>query len=62
VTVQSSDALSAEFQVAGDQAAQAALLAGLVGAGLAVASFAEEKENLQQSYLRTIESHAGGQQ
>ena len=61
VTVTSSDALHAEFDIAGDQAAQAALLAELVGAGLAVASFAEHKENLQQSYLRTIENHAGEQ-
>ncbi len=61
VTVKESNAEGADFELAGDQAAQATLLTGLIEAGLAVASFAEHKENLQQSYLRTIENHAGEQ-
>jgi ABC-2 type transport system ATP-binding protein len=60
VTLKSSDALNAAFDFGGDQAAQATLLAELINAGLAVASFSEQKENLQQSYLRTVESHTGG--
>ncbi len=46
----------------GDQAAQAALLADLVKAGFAVSSFAEYKENLQQSYLRSVASHLENKQ
>jgi len=37
-----------------DDAGRAALLAKLVGAGLAVAEFAEVRENLHDSYLRTV--------
>ncbi len=43
---------------AGSERAQAALLSALVGEGLAVASFAEARENLHESYLRTV-GHAG---
>lgn len=41
----------------GDVAAQAALLSRLLLAGFAVAAFAEHKENLQQSYLRSVARH-----
>lgn len=61
VTLKTSDMLSAEFDFAGDDAALAALLASLVTAGLPITSFAEHKENLQQSYLRSIESRSGEQ-
>jgi ABC-2 type transport system ATP-binding protein len=44
----------AEFDFQGDLPAQSALLRELVGAGFAVASFAEHKENLQQSYLQSF--------
>ena len=48
------DAASALLEWEGDDAAQAALLARLVAAGLAVAAFHELRENLHQSYLRTV--------
>jgi ABC-2 type transport system ATP-binding protein len=44
----------AEFDFQGDLPAQSALLRELIAAGFAVASFAEHKENLQQSYLQTF--------
>jgi len=47
----------AEISFQGDAGAQAALLAALVQAGFAVTSFAEHKENLQQSYLRSVAAH-----
>jgi ABC-2 type transport system ATP-binding protein len=48
---------SAQIELRGDISAQAALLSDLVQAGFAVASFAEHKENLQQSYLRSVATH-----
>ncbi len=51
----SADFAQIDFQ--GDLAAQAALLAELLKAGFAVASFSEHKENLQQSYLRAVAAH-----
>jgi len=59
VTLKTSDIRSAEFDFAGDETALAALLTSLITAGLPITSFAEHKENLQQSYLRSIESHRG---
>ncbi len=47
----------AQIGFEGDLAAQAELLAELVKAGFAVSSFAEHKENLQQSYLRSVALH-----
>ncbi len=44
----------------GDDAGQAALLAGFVAAGLAVAEFGQSRENLHESYLRSIASGTGG--
>ena len=61
VTLKTSDMRSAEFDFAGDEAGLAALLTSLITAGLPITSFAEHKENLQQSYLRSIESHIGEQ-
>ncbi len=52
----------AQIGFEGDQAAQAALLAELVKAGFAVTSFSEYKENLQQSYLRSVATHLEKQQ
>ena len=61
VILKTSDMRSAEFDFAGDEAGLAALLASLITAGLPITSFAEHKENLQQSYLRSIESLSGEQ-
>ncbi len=47
----------AQIGFAGGPAEQAALLSDLIKAGFAVASFAEHKENLQQSYLRSVAAH-----
>ncbi len=48
------DARTLELAFGGTDADQAALLARLIGAGFAVSSFAEQRENLQQSYLRSV--------
>lgn len=45
---------TASFDFAGDGEAQAGLLRALVSAGLAVAAFEESRENLHDSYLRTV--------
>lgn len=45
---------AASFDFAGDGEAQAGLLRALVSAGLAVAVFEEARENLHDSYLRTM--------
>lgn len=60
VKLKTSDDLSAEFDFSGDALEQAALLNSLIANGLKVVSFAKHKENLQQSYLRSVESHTGG--
>ncbi|WP_211452700.1 ABC transporter ATP-binding protein [Collimonas antrihumi] len=57
VQITASDERSADFVFSGDEHAQAALLARLIAGGLAVASFADQKENLQQSYLRSVASY-----
>ncbi len=49
----------AEFDFSGDELALSALLAALISNGLQVTNFTEQKENLQQSYLRSIESYTG---
>lgn len=54
VTMHWAEPLQAEFDLEGGQMAQAELLAHLIRAGLPVASFAPLRENLQQSYLRTV--------
>lgn len=51
------DERHAEFDFCGDLHAQAALLKALVQDGFAVSSLAAHKENLQQSYLRTVAAH-----
>jgi ABC-2 type transport system ATP-binding protein len=45
---------AASFDFQGDAEAQAGLLRALVSAGLAVAAFEEARENLHDSYLRTM--------
>lgn len=45
---------AANFLFKGDASARAALLARLVGAGLAIASFAQVNKNLQQVYVERI--------
>lgn len=47
----------ADLDFSGSLADQAALLSDLIHAGFTVASFAEHKENLQQSYLRSVAAH-----
>ncbi|WP_211442097.1 ABC transporter ATP-binding protein [Collimonas humicola] len=59
--VSASDERSADFNFSGDEHAQAALLARLVGAGLPVCGLADQKENLQQSYLRSVATYENGQ-
>ena len=46
-----------QFEFSGDLKAQAALLADLLKSGFVVASFAEYKENLQQTYMRSVNAH-----
>jgi ABC-2 type transport system ATP-binding protein len=48
------DGRAASFDFQGDEEAQAGLLSALVSAGLAVAAFEEARENLHDSYLRTL--------
>ncbi|MDD2721976.1 MAG: ABC transporter ATP-binding protein [Gallionella sp.] len=55
-----SDAQQAEFDFNGDAHAQAALLKALIAQGFPVCSLASHKENLQQSYLRTVAAHLEG--
>jgi len=57
VTCKDAGADFAEIAFQGDADAQARLLTALVQAGFAVISFAEHKENLQQSYLRSVAAH-----
>jgi ABC-2 type transport system ATP-binding protein len=52
------DDRSALFELAGGAAAQSRLLAALVGQGLPVSAFAEVREDLQASYLRTVKAGA----
>lgn len=54
VSLRQVDGVHAEFDFRGDQEAQAALLKSLVQEGFPVSSLAAHKENLQQSYLRTV--------
>jgi ABC-2 type transport system ATP-binding protein len=46
-----------EFDFNGDHAAQATLLKEMILAGFSVFSLAAHKENLQQSYLRSVAAH-----
>ncbi len=53
------DESGALLELEGGPEAQARLLAGLVASGLPVCAFAEEREDLQASYLRTVQERAG---
>jgi ABC-2 type transport system ATP-binding protein len=57
IMAEESGADFAQIGFDGDLPAQAALLADLVKAGFAVSAYAEHKENLQQSYLRSVATH-----
>ena len=57
LTVKDATTQHAEFELQGDSSAQAALLKDLIDAGFTVSSYAEHKENLQQSYLRSVATH-----
>lgn len=61
VTLRHSSGELAGFDFHGDLAGQAALLQALVQADFAVASFSEQKENLQQSYMQSIALHQAGE-
>jgi ABC-2 type transport system ATP-binding protein len=52
----------AEFDFHGDLPAQSVLLKSMIHEGFAVSSLAEHKENLQQSYLRSVAAHLENQQ
>jgi hypothetical protein len=58
VRVESVDGRRAVVHLAGGADAHAALLAQLVGRGLPVVEFGAEREDLQASYLRTVQ-HGG---
>lgn len=62
VALKEATASHAEFDFRGDLHAQAALLKALVHEGYAVSSLAAHKENLQQSYLRSVAAHLEGKQ
>jgi ABC-2 type transport system ATP-binding protein len=47
----------AEFDFHGDLTVQAAMLKVLINEGFAVCSLSEHKENLQQSYMRSVAAH-----
>ncbi len=51
--------LEAVIACGGDDVAQAAILAALLAAGLPVAEFAADRENLHDSYLRTVRAGSG---
>ena len=59
IDVITSDDAEALFAAGPEPAEHAALLQALVSAGLPVSSFTSERENLHQSYLRTMQSAAG---
>jgi ABC-2 type transport system ATP-binding protein len=59
VAVLEADATQALVEWTGDEAGQAALLAALVRDGLAVSAFSESRENLHESYLRTVAAAPG---
>jgi ABC-2 type transport system ATP-binding protein len=54
VRVVEAGASDATLEIAGDSGRQSEVLRELVLAGLPVSAFAEERENLHQSYLRTV--------
>jgi ABC-2 type transport system ATP-binding protein len=54
VRVVEAGASEAMLEIAGDAQARSEVLRALVLAGLPVVAFAEERENLHQSYLRTV--------
>lgn len=55
------DGLQALLEVRGADAAQAALLRVLIERGLTVTRFAQERENLHTSYLRTVGNNGAAQ-
>jgi ABC-2 type transport system ATP-binding protein len=57
ITLKKSTDNFAEFDFQGDLSSQATLLKELVNAGFQVSSFAQYRENLQQSYLRSVKAH-----
>src|SRR5512135_1154442 len=62
IALQQANNAHAEFDFQGNLHAQADLLKALVHEGFAVSSLAEHKENLQQSYLRSVAAHLESQQ
>ncbi len=62
ITLHDADIESAEFDFHGDQYGQAALLKAMIEHGFAVSSLAACRENLQQSYLRSVAAHLENRQ
>jgi ABC-2 type transport system ATP-binding protein len=62
ITLHEADFEHAEFDFNGDLPSQAALLKTMIEHGFAVSSLALHKENLQQSYLRSVAAHLESQQ
>jgi ABC-2 type transport system ATP-binding protein len=62
VALQQANASHAEFDFQGDLQAQSAMLKAMIHEGFAVSSLAEHKENLQQSYLRSVAAHLENRQ
>ncbi len=61
VTLKNSTDTHAEFDFHGDLSAQADLLKALIHEDFVVCSLVEHKENLQQSYLRSVAAHLESQ-
>jgi ABC-2 type transport system ATP-binding protein len=62
ITLHDADIEGAEFDFQGDLPGQAALLKAMIAEGFAVSSLAAHKENLQQSYLRSVAAHLENRQ
>src|SRR5512135_1390997 len=62
IALQQANASHAEFDFQGDLHAQSAMLKAMIHEGFAVSSLAEHKENLQQSYLRSVAAHLENRQ
>ncbi|MEI7843128.1 MAG: ABC transporter ATP-binding protein [Gallionellaceae bacterium] len=62
ITVKAATEQSAEFDFHGDTLAQADLLKTMLAENFLVSSFTAHKENLQQSYLRSVAAHLESQQ
>ncbi|HEX5336922.1 MAG TPA: ABC transporter ATP-binding protein [Gallionella sp.] len=62
ITLHDADAEHAEFDFHGDLSEQSALLKKMIADDFMVSGLAEHKENLQQSYLRSVAAHRENRQ